>query len=305
MKVKSISLTKKPSQIILRGFSFLFIFLFCANIFSESWQENRVSFQNIERVRPQWQAFADGIGYFHGKITQPQLEFWAIMIDLGSHNTRIVTRTGASNSNAALSTRVSSFVRDNNLIAGINAVPFDIVSSLEGQPVKNMGIVISDGRLLSGVNRYYDAVVFYTNGTAAICRQADINFNETENKTIENAIGGFYQILADGKPSPRTLNLYERHPRSAAGVSSDGRYLYLLVIDGRRADSVGSTEAETAQLLLNIGSWSGINFDGGGSSALALRYPDGYLKIANYPVHNGIPGSERAVAGCIGAAVTR
>jgi len=222
------------------------------------------------------------------------------MIDLSSPNTQIVTRAGAANSDAVLSTRVSSFVRDNNLVAGINAVPFDVSTALEGQPIKNMGVVISDGKLLSGVNRTYDAVVFYKDGTAAICRQADINFNEN-NETIENAIGGFYQLLKDGEPSPR--NLRDRHPRSAAGVSADGKTLYLLLVDGRRSDSFGTTEAETAQLLLNIGSWSGINFDGGGSSALALRYPDGFFKIANYPVHNGVPGNERAVAGCLGVAV--
>jgi exopolysaccharide biosynthesis protein len=292
-------LSKKPSQRILRGFLFLIIFLFCVNIFSESWQDSTVSFRNIENVRPQWQSFADGIGYIHGKTTFPQLEFWVLMIDLEAPNTRIITSAGNSLYGSTLSMRVSSFVRSNNLAAGINAVPFDIVSSLENQPIKNLGVVISDGNVLSGINPHYDAVVFYKDGTAAICRQADIPLNGS----IENAIGGFHQILAGGEPAQRTLSLNDRHPRSAAGVSTNGRYLYLLVIDGRRSDSAGTTEKETALLLANLGSSSGINFDGGGSSALALRYSDGSVKTANIPVHNGIPGRERAVAGCLGVAV--
>ena len=299
MKVKIMKLTKRTSQIILRGFLFSLIFFFCVNIFSETWQESSVTFRTVESVRPVWQSFANGVGYFHGKTTQTQLEFWALMIDLKAPDTRIVTRTGNTNAGGNLSMRVSSFVRDNNLAAGINAVPFDIVTAQEGQPVKNMGIVISEGRTLSGANPYYDAIIFYEDGAAAICRQTEISSIEN----IENAIGGFHQILADGQPAQRTLNSADRHPRSAAGVSANGRYLYLLVIDGRRSDSIGATEGETATLLRNLGCASGINFDGGGSSALALRYPDGSVKTANQPVHNGFPGRERAVAGCLGIAL--
>jgi hypothetical protein len=291
-------MVKRTTQTILKGFLLSFILISCSSIYSDTWQDSYVSFSSIETIRPSWQPFADSIMYLHGKAIQPQLEFWAIRIDLGAPNTRIVTRTGAGNQSGNLSTRVSSFVRSNNLFAGINAVPFDIVSSTEGQPVKNMGLVVSAGKMLSGVNPYYDAVVFYKDGTAAICRQAEIRSDEIE--TIENAIGGFYQILTDGQPSQRTINSSERHPRSAAGISSDGKFLYLLVIDGRRTDSVGATEKETALLLVNLGSWSGLNFDGGGSSALAMRYPDGNVKAVNMPVHGGIPGRERAVAGCLG-----
>jgi hypothetical protein len=292
-------LIKRASQIVLRGFLLSLVLISCSSIYSDTWHDTFVSFSTIEKVRPVWQPYADGIGYFHGKAAQPQFEFWAIQIDLGASGIRIVTKAGEDNPDGNLSMRVSSFVRSNNLLAGINAVPFDVVSSTEGQPVKNMGLVVSDGKLLSGTNSYYDAVVFYKDGTAAICRQAEIKSVET----IENAVGGFYQILTDGQPSQRAVNSSERHPRSAAGISSNGKSLYLLVIDGRRGDSVGATEKETAQLLVNLGSWSGINFDGGGSSALAMRFPDGNVKMVNMPVHGGIPGKERAVAGCLGVAL--
>ena len=299
MKVKKLLPSGKTSQLILRGFLFLLIFLFCVNIFSESWQDNSVSFTDIESVRPGWQPFAEGIGYLRGKISQPQIEFWALMVDLGSPETLIVVKDGMAGQNGSLSTKVSSFVRDNNLLAGINAVPFDIASSTEGQPIKNLGIIISEGELLSGANPYYDAIVFYENKTAQIRRQSEIESPDG----IENAIGGFYSILADGEPSRRTSNNTERHPRSAAGVSANGRYLFILVVDGRRSDSIGATEMETALLLKNLGSSSAINFDGGGSSTLALRYSDGSVRAANSPVHSGIPGRERAVAGCLGVTI--
>jgi len=81
--------------------------------------------------------------------------------------------------------------------------------------------------------------------------------------------------------------------------------LYLLVIDGRRSGSIGGTELDTAILLQSLGSWDGINFDGGGSSALVIRYPDNKIRAVNTPIHSGIPGRERAVAGCIGIQIVK
>jgi len=288
-----------------RGFLFVSIFLILTSCVSSSpigtAQVNPVVFSVIGAVEPQWQLFEGEIGYFHGKVANPQIEFWALRIDLGSPKTRIVVSGGTANQNGSLSARVSSFVRSNNLIAGINALPFDIITSREGQPIKNLGLVISGGKLVSPANPYYDALVIYKNGNAAIVKQSEIGSIEN----IENAVGGFYKILASGEATQRTQNRDDRHPRSAAGISANGTYLYLLVVDGRRSDSGGATEKETSLLLRAIGSWNGINFDGGGSSALAMRYPDGNVKAVNTPVHNGIPGRERAVAGCIGVSLSR
>ena len=252
------------------------------------------NFSSIETLEPLWLHHADGIEYLHGRISSPMLEFHALRIDLSKPNIQIFVGTGDANGN---STKVSSFVRDNNLTAGINALPFDVISASEGRPIRNMGLVISGGRLLSGANPYYDAIVFYKDGGAAIVSQSSIHSSSIDN--IENAVGGFHQILAGGLPAARTLAGTTRHPRSAAGISADG-YLYLVVIDGRRTASAGATEHETALLLRSLGAWDALNLDGGGSSALAMRDADGNTRVVNTPVHNGIPGFERAVAGCLG-----
>jgi exopolysaccharide biosynthesis protein len=131
----------------------------------------------------------------------------------------------------------------------------------------------------------------------AIVSQSSI----TGARNIKDAVGGFHLILKDGQPLLPPPNRLSRHPRSAAGIS--GRSLYLLVIDGRRSNSIGASETETAGILRALGSVDGINLDGGGSSALALRFPDGTVKVLNKPVHNGIPGNERAVAACLGVSV--
>jgi hypothetical protein len=275
----------------------LFVFSSCTTISPvSSKKENPFVFKTVENIQPQWQIFADGIDYFCGKTSSPTLEFWALKIDLSAQGLDIVVKGGAQIEDQTLSTKVSNFVRDNDLLAGINAVPFDIVSSKEGIAIQNVGIVISNGKMISRANPNYDALVFYKDGKTAIVNQSAIKSIEN----IENAVGGFHQILSSGEPAQRTRAGKARHPRSAAGISQDGKYLYFVVIDGRRAGSVGATEEETALLLRRLGSWEGINFDGGGSSALAMRFADGKVRVVNTPIHGGISGRERAVAGCIG-----
>jgi exopolysaccharide biosynthesis protein len=267
----------------------------------------------LEYVQPQWQSFAEdltgGLDYLAGKIRKPRLEFRALRVDLSEPALRILIYGGPEEGSApegkagktGLSTWVSGFVRRRGLVAGINASPFDPVTGKEGEPQVIVGVLIREGVLISPPVPRYEALVFYTYGGAAILNQGDLG----DLSTIQNAVGGFHRILEENRLSERVLSAAEkpfapRHPRSAAGLSAEGRYLYLLVIDGRRPGSIGATEAETAVLLRQLGAAGGINLDGGGSSSLALRFPDGRVRPVNIPIHGGIPGRERGVASCLG-----
>jgi hypothetical protein len=60
-------------------------------------------------------------------------------------------------------------------------------------------------------------------------------------------------------------------PRTAVGVDKDGKYL-LVVAEGRRPlASVGLTLNEMGATMLSLGAVNAINFDGGGSSAMAIN----------------------------------
>ena len=288
----------------------LLFFLSCKSLSPVDGQAERLlAAASPETVLPQWRpvSVSDGVDYYAGKVSHPRMEFNALRIDLSNPNLRIFTAggglAGASENGKSLSTKVSSFVRDNGLLAGINALPFDLVSDREGEPRTNVGIVIADGVVISPPHPRFDALVFYTDGSAAIAAQSTLSPNKNSNNAVANAVGGFYRVLEAGELAPRVMDTKARHPRSAAGISPDGKFLYLLVIDGRRPGSVGGTEAETALLLRALGAVEGINFDGGGSSALALRYPDGTVRVVNTPVHGNVPGRERAVAGCLGVGI--
>ena len=274
---------------------FLFIFFLitsCGTVSAAYGQES--TSESIDSLVPSWKPLydsIDGFNYFAGRISSPRLEFHALRIDLQNPQLEIFVAAGER------SVKTSSFVRDNKLLAGINALPFDPASAREGEKRTNIGIVISNYEVFSSAHSSFDSLVFFEDGRAEIMPQSRISSGPPR---IKNAVGGFYTILKNGEPMPRVLEIKTRHPRSAAGISSNGRYLYLLVIDGRRYSSIGSTEEETALILKKLGAVDGINFDGGGSSAMAIRFPEGNVRVLNTPIHGGIAGRERAVAGCLG-----
>ncbi|MDR1516728.1 MAG: phosphodiester glycosidase family protein [Dysgonamonadaceae bacterium] len=68
----------------------------------------------------------------------------------------------------------------------------------------------------------------------------------------------------------------EAHPRTAVGWSQDSKKIWLIVVDGRKADySVGATCGQVGAILKALGAYTGLNLDGGGSSAMVV---DGVLK---------------------------
>ncbi|HQQ77697.1 MAG TPA: phosphodiester glycosidase family protein [Thermoanaerobaculia bacterium] len=92
-----------------------------------------------------------------------------------------------------------------------------------------------------------------------------------------------------------------RHPRTAAGVDARGTTLWLLVVDGRQPGvSEGATLDELKDILADAGATDAINLDGGGSSTLVERQPDGSYKVLNVPTHERTPGRERPVVNAVG-----
>jgi len=72
------------------------------------------------------------------------------------------------------------------------------------------------------------------------------------------------------------------NPRTAVGVSSDGRILYLVTIDGRQPGySIGTSLAETGDVLLALGAFDGLNLDGGGSTAMVIANGTGGATLLN------------------------
>lgn len=100
------------------------------------------------------------------------------------------------------------------------------------------------------------------------------------------AVSGNAMMLTDGvitTPTP-PANDTARNPRSAVGLSANGKTFIMLAIDGRSDKSRGVTLAELAAILKNYGAENAINLDGGGSTSLIIKDPGtGVFSIANQP----------------------
>lgn len=98
----------------------------------------------------------------------------------------------------------------------------------------------------------------------------------------------------------------ELDPRTAVGINRNGRYLYLVVIDGRQPlYSQGATFQELAELLKEYGAFTAMSLDGGGSSTLVVEGENGSPEILNSPIDNYIPGRERPVGNHLGVYINQ
>jgi hypothetical protein len=117
---------------------------------------------------------------------------------------------------------------------------------------------------------------------------------------ITEALGGWPRIVREGKNTVRVeaeleeailANTDRRHPRTAVGISRDAKTLYLVVVDGRQANSVGMTLNELADFLLQLGVHDALNLDGGGSSTMVVKG-----RVVNSPSD---PTGERPVSNAL------
>jgi exopolysaccharide biosynthesis protein len=115
-------------------------------------------------------------------------------------------------------------------------------------------------------------------------------------KALRTVMGGWPRLVLHGKSVADSADKLEgtfprfsgeKHPRTAVGFSRDSTKLYLVTVDGRSESASGVSLVELAGIMLNLGAYEAMNFDGGGSTAMIV---DG--KLVNSPSDKG---GERAV----------
>lgn len=164
-----------------------------------------------------------------------------------------------------------------------------------GDPVAPLGFAASNG------DDYWQGTELEEGErpTLYISRRNAMNFNDRPNRVF-GAISGDRMLVLQGNPVPG-LDGSERDPRTAVGLNKNGRYLYLLVVDGRQPFySAGITFADLARLLVDQGAYIAMSLDGGGSSTLVMEGEDGGPVVLNSPIDHYIPGRERPVANHLG-----
>ena len=122
----------------------------------------------------------------------------------------------------------------------------------------------------------------------------------------QEAVGGFPVLVRDSAEVPGLDSAGAatfapvRHPRTIVGVSSRGRRILLITVDGRQPGySLGTTNRESARLALELGATEAINLDGGGSTAMVvarLGADSKRFEVVNKPSD---PQGERAVGNAL------
>ena len=160
-------------------------------------------------------------------------------------------------------------------------------------------LAISEGVLVSPPNG--GASLLISKDNKASIAETD---NTTNLKGVWTAISGSFIVLKDGQSLEGDVTL---QPRTGVGLSKDGRYMYMIVIDGRqRGYSEGSTTQEMADWLSKLGAYQALNLDGGGSTTMVKMGNDGKPVVMNSPVGWGdfkgasLPGRERFVGNNLG-----
>jgi hypothetical protein len=189
-----------------------------------------------------------------------------------------------------------------------------------GLPVDVLGLSRSDGRTVSPPRRGGEGegaspdpalLIHETRNGWCPCTLRATYAAEQDVTGIEDAVAGMGRkgshpgtlLVENGQDRGATAQVSpaERHPRTAAGVSRDGRTLLLLVVDGRQPEwSVGATLPELGQMMLDAGAWNAVNLDGGGSTAIWHREPGAAAgRVLNRPSD----GHVRPVANHLGVRV--
>ncbi len=90
-------------------------------------------------------------------------------------------------------------------------------------------------------------------------------------ENIKESIGGNTLIVKDGKVCDFTNNITGKNQRTALGVSASGDTLFFVTVDGRKTDCPGFTQETLAELMIELGCYTAMNLDGGGSTTMVVE----------------------------------
>ncbi len=115
---------------------------------------------------------------------------------------------------------------------------------------------------------------------------------------IKMAVSGGAVLVENGEvPNKFTSNISGLNPRTAIGISEDEKIVYLITVDGRQSSSIGMTQEELANFLIEKGVYNALNLDGGGSTTMVARRLG---RIEKEIINSPSGGILRMVANAIG-----
>jgi len=233
----------------------------------------------VASARADWETVQKGVDYQH--FTADGEDIHVVRIDLSRHDLRVIATRETDRG-----TTVSEFARRNKAIVAINADYFN-------KDMKPVGLALSPCGVWAGTrDTQREGLIAVGDGRADIVPQKEV-LDEPES-WMTSAVSGWPMLVkqcdaltASALPGSDAFTR-SPHPRTAVGLSEDGKTMYWVVAEGRREDVGGLTLARLARFMQDeLGVCEAMNLDGGGSSAMWVDDA-----IVNRPSD----GSERRVA---------
>ncbi len=168
-----------------------------------------------------------------------------------------------------------SFAKKKDCLLAVNLSPFagksgrwDFAAHLSAvRQIK--GVHIDRGFMISQPIPGYAALLINRSETGF---KAEIVDSQSDGALADCdfAFGGFYVVLRDGQVRRDFVRRFDS--RSGAGLSADGRTLYILVVEGERlSKSLGLSYPQCAEIFKAMGCDDALELDGGGSSDLCIN----------------------------------
>lgn len=252
------------------------------------------------------QSLFQGITYTRDILDSPRpIDVHIIEIDLWANGLSflVTPRNGQDGYEQAART-VSNFADEFGVQVAINGdffQPFHELGPISYYPpnhggVNLNGVAISRNRVVSSGDGFAYEAVYISEENQVVFQKPSWD--------VYNAISGDVLFIQEGEVtiSPSLSEYYTKpNPRTAIAINEAGNILWMVVVDGRQPNySEGATLHELADIMLELGAYTALNMDGGGSSTLVIEGVDGNAKVLNSPIHTHIPGRERPIGNHLG-----
>ena len=242
------SIVSKPPRFFISMRKYLFFTIILLLLFTSCVTTRRAELESAYVPDSfEWEEVCPGVARYDFENRGIPLIYHAVKIDLNLVD--LICARGV---------RAADFAASEKPVVLINANPFDKSGTL-------VGLHREAGRNLSAPVARYAAIGFRENEARVFESQV-----AEELEDFDYAFGGFFVVLKDGEVCGDFLRRGDS--RSGAGVTADGRTLYLLVVEGERPQkSRGLSYPQCGEIFLAMGCRDALEFDGGGSSDLCIN----------------------------------
>ena len=239
-----------------------------------------------DAAAPQWQRLAPGLAY---RVFSPVQNSRVHVLRLDLTERRLRLQVSAPELRGQT---LPGMPTTATALASFNASFFD-------RRYTPRGVTVSDGQSWAPVLEA-GASPYMACDRQQRCR---IQFEDTAQLPTHsfNAVAGTPWLLRNGQArtvaDDATCAAFcaRSHPRTALGLSENGRWLWVALAEGRRPPVAGLSLVQLAQVLRALGAHQAINLDGGGSSSLWLHGRAVMARPANEPAERPLANAVHIV----------